>query len=472
MTDPLLGSVVQGRYRIDRLLARGGMGAIYLAEQVPLGRAVALKVLVPSALRVDNDGELRRRFLREAETCAKLRHPNTVVVHDYGTLPLAGGEGEGLFIAMEYVAGRTLGQALREDGRFDADRVSNIAVQIARSLREAHAAGIVHRDLKPGNVMLTPGGEDESETVKVLDFGVAKVLGEASDGLTVAGSFVGSPRYASPEQIQELDVDGRSDLYSLGVVMYELLAGVPPFQAGDTIRMLMAHVRDAPQPLGDRVEGVPPDLAALVHALLEKDPARRPADADAVIQALRGAATGKQRAVAERAPGPIPDGPEPISLDSPTWSAETKPGGRRGARRSAWPLALAAVGFLGAGALCAGAGWYFWPAAGDPAAGDPVVAVPPPEVAPVVVPRVELASAPAGAAVTEDGVALGVTPLMVAVDHERRLHVELDGYEPVDRVLTAGDTDVTLTLVVKPVKSKRPPPPRTTPSGDGIRTSR
>lgn len=465
MTDPLLGSVVQGRYRIDRLLARGGMGAIYLAEQVPLGRAVALKVLVPSALRADNDGELRRRFLREAETCAKLRHPNTVVVFDYGTLPLAGGEGEGLFIAMEYVAGRTLGQALREDGRFDAARVSAIAVQVARSLREAHAAGIVHRDLKPGNVMLTPGSDDERETVKVLDFGVAKVLGEASDGLTVAGSFVGSPRYASPEQIQELDVDGRSDLYSLGVVMYELLAGVPPFQAGDTIRMLMAHVRDAPPPLSDRVEGVPVELAELVHALLEKDPARRPADADAVIQALRGAATGKRPAVNHRATGPALDGPEPISLEHATWSGETKPANRH--RRAAWPFALAGVGAVGVGALCAGVAWYAWPAADGP-----VVAPPPPVIAAAEVPRLELSSTPAGAAVTEDGVVLGETPLMVALDRERRVHLELEGYEPIDRVLTAADTDLALTLEPKTVKPKRPTPQHQAPAGDGIRTSR
>lgn len=466
MTDPLLGSVVQGRYRIDRLLARGGMGAIYLAEQVPLGRAVALKVLVPSALRADNDGELRRRFLREAETCAKLRHPNTVVVFDYGTLPLAGGEGEGLFIAMEYVAGRTLGQALREDGRFDPARVSAIAVQVARSLREAHAAGIVHRDLKPGNVMLTPGSDDERETVKVLDFGVAKVLGEAADGLTVAGSFVGSPRYASPEQIQELDVDGRSDLYSLGVVMYELLSGTPPFQANDTIRMLMAHVRDAPPPLRDRVEGVPAELAELVHALLEKDPARRPADADGVIQALRGAATGKQPAVGDRAAGPALDGPEPISLEHPTWSAGTKPANRRAAR-AAWPFALVGAGALVGIAVCAGLAWFAWPAA-EP----PVVVAPPPEVAPVEVPRLELSSAPPGATVTEAGVALGQTPLMVALDHERRVHVELDGYEPVDRVLTAGDTDLALTLEPKTVKPKRPTAPHQAPAGDGIRTSR
>lgn len=465
MTDPLLGSVVQGRYRIDRLLARGGMGAIYLAEQVPLGRAVALKVLVPSVMRADNDGELRRRFLREAETCAKLRHPNTVVVFDYGTLPLAGGEGEGLFIAMEYVAGRTLGQALREDGPFDAERVTRVAVQVARSLREAHAAGIVHRDLKPGNVMLTPGSDDESETVKVLDFGVAKVLGEASDGLTVAGSFVGSPRYASPEQIQELDVDGRSDLYSLGVVMYELLSGAPPFQANDTIRMLMAHVRDAPPPLRDRVEGVPAELAALVHALLEKDPARRPADADAVIQALRGAATGKQAAVADRA---APDAPGPISLENPTWSAATKPANQGRARRAAWPLALVGIGAVAGVALCAGLAWFTWPA---PEA--PVVAAPPPEVAPVEVPRAELSSTPPGATVTEGGVVLGKTPLIVALDHERPVHVELEGYEPVDRVLTAADTDLAITLEPKTVKPKRPPAPHQAPAaGDGIRTSR
>ncbi len=453
MTDPLLGSVISGRYRIDHLIARGGMGSIYLAEQVPLGRSVALKVLVPQSLRADDTGELRRRFLREAETCARLRHPNTVIIHDYGTLPLPDGEGEGLYIAMEFVAGRTLSQAIREDGPFAPERVRNVAVQIARSLREAHAAGIVHRDLKPGNVMLTPGGDEDTEGVKVLDFGVAKVMGEGADGLTLAGSFVGSPRYASPEQIQEMEVDGRSDLYALGVVMYEMLCGKPPFLAPDTIRMLMMHVRDTPAPLTDRVPTIPPQLAALVHALLEKEPSHRPADADAVIQALR-------------TPTAMPT--EPLSVDTPTWKPPTVAGPPP---RSRWPWAVAGLGMLAVVALCAGGTWL---AVMPDAPGAGAV---PPAVAPT---PVQVTSTPPGAEVWEGTTKLGVTPLVVPVAGETRLRVHLDGYDDVERVVTDADLSWSPTLTGRPVEPPTPPPPTppksntkpNPPKGDGIRTSR
>lgn len=462
MTDPLLGSMVSGRYRIDRLIARGGMGAIYRAEQVPLGRAVALKVLVQ---RNDDSGELQRRFLREAETCARLRHPNTVTIYDYGTLPLADGAGEGLYIAMELIAGRTLSQAIREDGAFSPQRVANIAVQIARSLREAHAAGIVHRDLKPGNVMLTPGSDGEREAVKVLDFGVAKVMGEGADGLTVAGSFVGSPRYASPEQIQEMEVDGRSDLYALGVVMYEMLVGVPPFQASDTIRMLMMHVRDLPAPLEGRVQGVPPDLAALVHSLLEKEPGRRPTDADAVIQALR-------------APGEAsiyPGVPEPLSVDTATWRPPTV---HRSSRGKVGLVVIGALGLFAMLGLCAGVLWFAMPPA------QPVIAETtagePPGLPPVAPKPVQVTSMPAGAEVWDGPTKVGVTPLVVPIDGEKTLRVHLDGYEDVEHSVTDADGVWSATLVqipappVKPPKGppKGDPPKGDPPKGDGIRTSR
>lgn len=486
MTDPLLGSMVSGRYRIDRLIARGGMGAIYRAEQLPLGRAVALKVLVQ---RNDDSGELQRRFLREAETCARLRHPNTVTIYDYGTLPLPDGEGEGLYIAMELIAGRTLSQAIREDGAFSPQRVSDIAVQIARSLREAHAAGIVHRDLKPGNVMLTPGSDGEREAVKVLDFGVAKVMGEGADGLTVAGSFVGSPRYASPEQIQEMEVDGRSDLYALGVVMYEMLVGVPPFQASDTIRMLMMHVRDLPAPLEGRVQGVPPELAALVHSLLEKEPGRRPADADAVIQALRSPGEASV----------YPGAPEPLSVDTATWRPPT-------VARSRGKLGLVVIGALGLFAMlavCAGGLWVALPGLGlgsgegpdraggpgsgpeRPEGGGVEGAVEGPErvggLSPGAPKPVQVTSVPAGAEVWDGATKVGVTPLVIPVDGEKTLRVHLDGYEDVEHSVTDGDEAWSATLVQMPTVPVKPPkgnpakgdPPKTNPpKGDGIRTSR
>ena len=193
--DPLVGQVVADRYRVDRLIARGGMGSIYLAEQLPLGRWVALKVLVPATLRDEQGPELRARFLLEAGTCARLRHPNPVTVYDYGSIPAGVGDlaGGALFIAMEFVNGRTLSSAIKEDGPFSPTRAAVIGRRIAQSLRQAHAMGVVHRDLKPGNVMLVSG--ERADQVKVLDFGVAKVLDEGQDtNLTAAGNFVGSPR--------------------------------------------------------------------------------------------------------------------------------------------------------------------------------------------------------------------------------------------------------------------------------------
>lgn len=471
--DPLVGQLVSGRYRVERLIARGGMGSIYRAEQVPLGRKVALKVLVPAMLRAEDTGELRRRFLREAETCARLRHPNTVTVYDYGTLPLPAGPGreagEGLYIAMEFVEGRTLSRALKEDGPFSAERVARVGRQIAKSLREAHAMGVVHRDLKPGNVMLTAVRRDDgTEAVKVLDFGVAKLMGDNTDGLTMAGSFVGSPRYASPEQIQEADVDGRSDLYSLGVVMYELLAGAPPFQATDTIRMLMQHVRDTPPPLAEKVPGVSPALTNLIHALLEKRPEDRPANAEAVLDALRAAEVLRPE-----------DQATLQSVDATTANPTSNPTPGQGGR---W-LVAGSLGVMGLGALVVLCGGGMWIAMGrgeePPGALEPVVLgtpTPPPEEIPIdeerAAPRidVELSSTPSGAEVWEGGIVIGRTPMQleVAGGEPRDIVLHLDGYDDLTATVDGATTSMGPRLNKKPAPSK----PRKPETGDDIRTSR
>ncbi len=234
--EALVGRSIGGKYRIESVLGRGGMGTIYVAEQQPLGRKVALKVLHPNLGGAGHeDPEFAKRFLLEAATLSQLAHPNIVVVHDYGSLEE---DAASCFMVMELVDGQTINDVLRQ-GHFDPLRALRITREIARALRAAHNLGVVHRDLKPSNVMLCAGPEGES--VKVLDFGLVKVVRDDSEELTAEGRFLGSPRYMSPEQIQRLPMDGRSDLYSLGVILYRMLCGAVPFAGDQAVQTLMAH---------------------------------------------------------------------------------------------------------------------------------------------------------------------------------------------------------------------------------------
>jgi serine/threonine protein kinase len=280
--DELIGRVINDRFRIISVIARGGMGRVYRAEQVPLGRLVAVKTLDPRSQGGDADPQFQQRFFLEASVASKLQHPNTVTVFDYGRTA------DGVyFIAMELVEGRSLYHVIREDGPFSAGRVIHVAMQIARSLREAHRLDVIHRDLKPGNVLLTRHG-DEEDFVKVLDFGLVKhVETESEQELTKAGLFMGSPKYMSPEQIRGERVDARSDVYSLGVVMYEMLAGKVPFDRENTVKVLMAHMHEAVPPLSS--PDCPPGLSELVMRCLSKRPEGRPSSMDEVILMLKQA---------------------------------------------------------------------------------------------------------------------------------------------------------------------------------------
>src|SRR5262245_13946891 len=268
--DPLIGRIINGRFKIVSVIARGGMGKVYKAEQTPLGRICALKVLSPK-YEGDRDPEFHKRFFLEAATAAKLTHPNTVTIFDYGQ-----SDDDIYYIAMEYIEGRTLHRVLRDEGPMPESRVAHIAAQICRSLREAHSLGVVHRDLKPGNILVSDRG-DERDNVKVLDFGLVKdVSGEAED-LTQAGLFMGSPKYMAPEQILGGEITPCTDVYSLGVMMYEMLSGKVPFDRGASVGTLMAHVNEVPPPL----RSVNPKLQAsptmenIVTRCLEKEPGKR-----------------------------------------------------------------------------------------------------------------------------------------------------------------------------------------------------
>lgn len=282
--DPLLGRVIDGRFRVDAPIARGGMGKVYRATQVPLGREIALKVLHPT-YSGDQDPEFHKRFFREASIASKLTHPHTVTIFDYGRT-----DDDVYYIAMELLEGVTLRQAIRREAPFPAARALHVARQVCRSLREAHAMGVIHRDLKPANVFLLQTG-DEPDYVKVLDFGLVKDMADQDEDLTETGLFMGSPKYMPPEQIRGDAVDARADLYSLGVILFEMLTGAVPFDRSSSMHTLMAHVHDAAPAMRDAnpAAEVTPLLEEIVQGCLAKRPDDRFSGMDDLLVALKHA---------------------------------------------------------------------------------------------------------------------------------------------------------------------------------------
>jgi eukaryotic-like serine/threonine-protein kinase len=262
-------TVIDGRYRVLNRLGSGGMADVYCAEDTQLGRKVAVKLLYR---RFAEDEEFVERFRREASSAAGLQHPNIVGVFDRG-------EWDGTYyIAMEYLKGHTLKQLVREHGAMPPDLAVDITIQVLRAAKFAHKRGIVHRDIKPHNVIL-----DEEGRAKVTDFGIARA--GASD-MTETGSIMGTAQYLSPEQAQGQPVSPRSDLYSIGVMLYELLAGKVPFDAESPVTIALKHVSEDPVPPSQLNPAVSPALDAVVLRALEKEPANRFADADEFAAAL------------------------------------------------------------------------------------------------------------------------------------------------------------------------------------------
>lgn len=277
--DPLIGTLVAERYRVTELVGRGGMGAVYRAEHVHMRKTVALKVLHREMTAMD---EVVARFEREAVAAGRIEHPNVVQARDFGRLP------DGAFyLVLEYVEGEVLDRILKRAGAtFSVERVLNIVGQIAEALHAAHEQNIVHRDLKPDNVMLIDRGA-EPELVKVLDFGIAKMsIHERADKdrpITRAGTVFGTPEYMSPEQAAGQTVDHRSDLYSLGLLMYRMLAGHPPFTGGEVQAVLMMQITQ-PHPPIERA--LPLSVVELVDRLLVKDPEQRIQSAAEVLDSV------------------------------------------------------------------------------------------------------------------------------------------------------------------------------------------
>ncbi|HXQ71886.1 MAG TPA: protein kinase [Pyrinomonadaceae bacterium] len=284
---------IAGRFRIEREIGTGGMGTVYLATHLGLERPVAVKII---KREFAGDADVAERFLREARTMAKLRHQHAAMIFDAGNLP----DGRH-FIVMEFVEGDTLSQVLAREGRFAPSRAVDIATQICDVLEEAHRLGIVHRDLKPSNILLGPRG------VCVLDFGVAKVLASSADltatcASTGSGQLIGTPRYMSPEQCLGQRVGARSDLYSLGVLLYEMLAGRPPFVDPLQSALLIKQATAPAPPLPKLRPDIGRPLALAVHTLLAKRPDDRPRTAATAKALLERSITQPERTLPDMEP--------------------------------------------------------------------------------------------------------------------------------------------------------------------------
>jgi serine/threonine protein kinase len=291
--ESLLGVVLGDRYRIDERIGAGGMGLVYRATHVLIGRKLAVKLL---RRRYAAQPDVAERFVQEARVASSVKHPNVVDIIDYGTTPLGSP-----YYVMEYLAGHSLAREIIEHGPLEPRRALSIAIQIARGLAAAHQAGIIHRDLKPDNVSVVPADVGAPEQVKILDFGIARVAGRKTR-LTAAGAVVGTPEYMSPEQARGDDLDVRSDIYALGIVLFELLTGRVPLSGDSMVGTLTKQVFELPPPIREidpRYAGYPSIEAALAR-LLAKNRDERPASALDAASLLATAAANDLEPVDER----------------------------------------------------------------------------------------------------------------------------------------------------------------------------
>ena len=429
--DALAGREVGGRYRLIRRIGKGGMGVVYEAEHLGLDKRVAIKFLLD---RFTDDPEVIERFHREARTASRIGHENIIDVTDVGH------DGDGRpYIVMELLDGGDLGQVLSQTGPLPTARAVHVIRQVLRGLEAAHGKGIVHRDMKPENVHLVARAGDP-DFVKIMDFGISKIIA-ANDSkvrLTATGAVIGTPIYMAPEQaMAQAELDHRVDLYAVGVMLYELLAGRPPFIANNYLGLVTQHLHAAPPSLAQFRPDLPPALVATVHRALEKDPARRWQSAAEFARALPPA-TALRDLDALATLGDtdgvrvVTDGARP---------AQAAPVGETAQRRSArWILGAGVVVAIGmvAVAFSLGAGG----AEEAPPAVEPVAKVEPPAPAPEVTTlgRIDVRVTPPGAKVYVDDVYKGAAPVLItgiaAGEHDVR--IERDGYVTIATTIRVG----------------------------------
>jgi serine/threonine-protein kinase len=472
-----------GNYRAIALLGEGGMGAVFLAEHPEIGRRVAVKVL---RSEMDHDPQLLTRFLNEARAANAIRHPNIIEVLDSGTT-----ERGASYLVMELLEGESLSSRIHRLVRFGEMGAAEIVLQTALGLGAAHAKGIVHRDLKPDNLFLIPEPTDPSrERVKILDFGIAKLHRLGGDSLkTRTGTLMGTPVYMSPEQcLGTKEVDHRSDVYSLGIILYEMLAGRPPFLSEGFGELLSMHLQEQPPALSSLVQAITPEMEAVVQRMLAKKADERFQSMAEVRMAVASAANipiavspehklGQTDPLASAATQVVPSGPVRTGTPSTitpggvtrTGRAETtiKVGGRR-----RWlTVGIAAAVVLSALAAVLAMRQPSAPARPEAKPVALPAVTPPPPPPPVQAPtmiRLRLESAPAGARVVRvsDGAVLGTTPETIELRpsaEPMQLRVEKDGFVPATRDVSLS-ADGHLSVVLAAAPPERPAPVKRQPS--------
>jgi serine/threonine-protein kinase len=453
----VIGQTV-GNYRITQLLGEGGMGAVYLAEHPGIGRKAAVKVLHPELTR---HTDMAARFFNEARAANAIHHPGIVEVFDFGTLPTGVS-----YIVMELLQGESLAGRLRKGGPLQMAAALEYATQAAAALGAAHKEGIVHRDLKPDNLYLVPDPRNPGrEMIKVLDFGIAKLAGDPDAPGSVktrTGTIMGTPVYMSPEQCRGTkEVDHRTDIYALGVILYEMLCGAPPFVSEGHGELIHLHISAPPPPPRSKNPAIPERLEAVVLRALVKDPAHRFQTMAELARALAGGTLpatdpSLMATMLPSRPSTVPHPPLTTLSASPSVIERelTRGPGRR------LPLVLgglvlaAAAGYVGLSRLGREPAPAVSPVSLTPVP-TPAAPTPAAEPAPAVTVTVRLTSDPPGARVVRetDGALIGVTPLETtspSTNGAQKLRLEREGYRP-EPVIVPLDRDVELTFSLKPL---------------------
>ncbi|MEP6862482.1 MAG: serine/threonine-protein kinase [Deltaproteobacteria bacterium] len=447
-SSSLIGVALEERYQILREIGRGGMGIVYEAEHVDLGKRVAIKVMLD---KYANDDEAIARFKREALAASRIGNPHIIDVAHIGATP----DGRP-FVAMELLDGEPLSNILTVTGPMQPWRAIHIMRQVLRAVGAAHAKGIIHRDLKPDNIFIV-NRDDEHDFVKLLDFGISKIIDTAEQmaatKLTTTGMVMGTPLYMAPEQATGAPAERGVDIYACGVILFEMLSGRPPFNETNYNLLIAKLLTASPPLLSDLRKGLPSSLVVAVHRALEKDPEHRFPTAEAFAQALPS-----DRAISE----PNLEVMDTLPPGSPGASHHATPPATVQPARSSVPrwvlgsvLALAGIGAITAAVLL---GKGDKPAAAVATTPAPLpVPAPPAPAPPAPVPetgKLEIETIPSGASVRVDSRDVGSTPIEVTLPHGRhKLHVELASFTAIDAdqdVHTSERTTTVITLVRAP----------------------